>query len=149
MNSSLLLALGIFPLFSSFPTISLLPSRVFIIKIIVYVHVFWLSSQSLIQHFFFSTFFYPLAVWVLSHGGCVWPRGLAPTQWSPATAGRSCWDFIAVKQYVRALALRCPSKRCLWIRPHPLALYGLRSFQCVLFGRRMKKVTEAWLYVQE
>lgn len=112
MSSSLLLTLGIFPLFSSFSTASLLPTRVSVIKIVVYVPVFGLGFGSLIQHFkfFFPLFFRrALAVWVLSHGGCVWPCGLAPTQPSPATAGRNCWDFRAAKHYVGPLALPHPS----------------------------------------
>lgn len=76
------------------------------------MHVFWLGSDGLIQHFFFHFYFKKkekLAVWVLSHGACVWPCGLAPAHWSPATAGKKCWDFIAVKLYVRSLALPHPS----------------------------------------
>lgn len=84
-----------------------------------------------------------MSVWVLSHGACVWPRGLAPTQWSPATAGKTCWDFIAVKHYVRPLALPHPSWALPLNKPVSFAIYGFRAFQCILFGQWMKKVTEA------
>lgn len=145
MNSSLLLTLGIFPLFSTISTTSLLPTRVSVIKIVVYVPVFWLGSGSLIQHFknFFSPFFRTaLAVWVLSHGGCVWPRGLAPTQLSPATAGKNCWDFRAAKHYVGPLALPHPSWALPLNKPYPLAIYGYRAFQGILLGWQMRKVAE-------
>lgn len=149
MNSSLLLTLGIFPLFSSFSTISLFPTRVFIIKIIVYVHVFWLGSESLIQHYFFFTFLKKmLAVWVLSHGACVWPRGLAPAQWSPATAGKNCWDFIAVKHYVRPLALPHPS----WALPlnKPVSFGHLWITGFPVYSVRPTNEKRYWsLYVQK